>query len=159
MPRFMRKGRTRFYYAPTIASAALAPTAAEITAGLRLDTELAEVNGFTFANSPIQVPDMASAFVSSIPGEDSVEDSNLIFYELDTATNPISVSQAKGINGYICIFYKGVAGAAPAAADKCDVWPIQIASNARQYTADNEAAKYQVTYTPTAVPGFDKAVT
>ncbi len=158
MARFMRKGKTRFYYAPTIASAALVPTTAEITAGTRLDVELNEVNGFTFANSPIQVPDMSTSFVPNIPGEDSVEDSNLTFYEQDT-TNTIMTTLAKGVVGYIVIFYKGIAGAAPAAADKCDVWPIQVASSARQYTADNEAAKYQVVFAPTAVPGFDKALT
>lgn len=158
MVRFMRKGKTRFYYVPTIASATLIPTTAEVTAGTRLDTQLAEINGFTFSNNPIAAPDMSTTFVSSISGEDTTEDSNLVFYEDDT-TNPISTAQAKGTNGYVVIFYKGVVGAAPAAGDKCDVWPIQVASNARQYTADNEAAKYQIVYTPTAVPGFDKVLT
>ena len=116
------------------------------------------MNGFTFSNNPIAAPNMSTTFVSSVAGEDTTEDSNLVFYEDDT-TNTISTAQAKGTSGFIVIFYKGIAGAAPAASDKCDVWPIQVASNARQYTADNETAKYQIVYTPTAAPGFDKTLT
>jgi hypothetical protein len=157
MARFMRKGITRFYFLPTIASTALAPTVAEITAGERLDPELAEVNGFMFSNSPIQTPDMASAFVSQIPGEDTVEDSNLVFYEDDT-DNPVYDAQTKGTVGFIVIFPKGIAGATPATGDDCDVWPVQVASSSRQYTADNEAGKYEIVYTPTDPPELDTAV-
>jgi len=158
MARFMRKGITQFWFVPTIASATLVPTAAEVNAGTRLDTQLAEVAGFTFTNSPINAPDMSSAFVSQIAGEDSTENSSLTFYE-DKTTNPISTAQSKGTNGYIVIFKAGLAGATPAAGDKADVWPVQVASNAPQYTADNEAAKYMVAYTTTAPPGVTKTLT
>ena len=150
MARFMRKGKTRVWFAPTLTINA--PTAAQINAGTRLDTELAEVNGFTFANSPIDTPDMATAFVSKINGEDAVDDSNLVLYESDAGAAGIQTTLAKGVTGYICFFYKGIAGALPAAADTVESWPVTVASNARQYTADNEAAKYQVTFTPTAAP-------
>lgn len=158
MARFMRKGITRVYWVPTIASATLVPTTAEVTAGTRLDTQIAEFNGFSFANNPIQVPDMSTAFVSNIAGEDSVADSSLTFYE-DKTSNPIYTLLAKGTNGYVVIFPLGIAGVNPAAADKADVWPAQVASNARQYTAGNEAAQYVVTFAPTAAPGLDKALT
>jgi hypothetical protein len=154
----MRKGITKVRWAPTIASATLVPTTAEITAGTDLTPQVAEINGFSFANSPIDTPDMSSAFVGKIPGEDSTDNSDITFYE-DKTTNPISTAQAKGNNGYVVIFPTGIAGAAPAIGDKCDVWPAIIASNARMYTADNEAAKYKVTYALTAPPGIDKALT
>lgn len=158
MARFMRKGITRVYWVPTIASATLVPTTAEVTAGTRLDTQIAELNGFAFQNSPIKTPDMANTFVSSISGEDGSEDSNLVFYE-DKTSNPIYTVLAKGTNGYVVIYPTGIAGAAPAAGDKADVWPSQVASNARQYTAGNEAAQYQVTFAATATPGLDKTQT
>jgi hypothetical protein len=148
MPRFMRKGKSKIFWVLTIANLS-APTAAEVNAGTRIDTELAEINGFTFANSPIDVPDMSTAFVSKIPGEDTVTDSNMTFYEQST-TNPISTALAKGATGNVVIFYNGTAGALPAAADKCEVWPAIVASNARMYTVANEAAKYQVVFTNTA---------
>lgn len=158
MPRFMRKGTTRLYWVPTIASATLVPTTAEVTAGTRLDTQIAEINGFAFSNNPIAVPDMSTTFVPNIAGEDTSDESSLVFYE-DKTSNPIKTAQAKGANGYIVIFYAGIAGANPAIGDKCDVWPSQVASVSRQYTAGNEAAKYQITYAPTATPGEEKTLT
>lgn len=156
--RFMRKGTTRFYYVPTIASASLVPTAAEVNAGVRLDPEIAEVQGFSFENQTIRTPDMASAFVSQIAGEDSTEDSSLTFYQRK-GTDALRAAQSKGTVGYIVIFYSGVAGATPAAGDKADVWPINIASNSKMYTADNEAAKYRVRYVLTDPPGPEVTLT
>jgi hypothetical protein len=158
MARFMRKGITRFYWVPTIASASLIPTTAEVTAGTRLDGQLAEVNGFSFENNPIQTPDMSTAFVSQIAGEDATEDSSLTFYE-DLTSNPNSTVLAKGTNGYVVIVPRGTAGATPAAGDKSDVWPAQITSNAKQFTADNEAGKYMVKFAATSQPGFEKTLT
>jgi hypothetical protein len=158
MSRFMRKGTTQFHFVPTIASASLVPTAAEVTAGERLDEQLAEVNGLSFSNSPIMVPDFASTFTSQIGGEDTSEDTSMVFYEDDTS-NPIKAALAKGTTGYICAFYAGIAGATPAAGDDCDVWPIIVTSNSRQYTADNEAAKYQVNLAMSAPPGIEKTLT
>lgn len=150
MARFMRKGKTKIFWVLTI-SVLTAPTAAEVNAGVRIDAQLAEINGFTFTNTPIDTPDMATAFVSKIPGEDTVGDSNMSFYE-DTASNPISTALAKGTVGNVVIFYVGTAGATPAAADKAEVWPVIVASNAKQYTTGNEAAKYMVVFTNTAGP-------
>lgn len=150
MARFMRKGKTKVYFVPTIANKA-APTVAEITAGTALTGQIAEMNGFMFSNSPIDTPDMSTAFVNKIPGEDSVDDSNIVFYE-DDSSDVLRTALAKGSNGHIVIFPKGTAGASPAAADKAEVWPVTIASNSRQYTADNEAAKFQVVFATTAPP-------
>lgn len=157
MPRTMRKGTAQFYLVPTIASATLAPTTAEVIAGTRLDTQLAEVSGFSFQNNPIATPDMADDFVSMIPGEETTEDSSMDFYELRTA-NPIKTALAKGTDGYVVIFYDGIAGTAPAAGDKVDVWPIIVNKNTRLYTAANEAAKYQVGFSVTSAPGEELSV-
>lgn len=150
MPRFMRKGKTKIFFVPTIASLS-APTAVEVNAGTELTPQLAEINGFDFTNTPIDTPDMSQAFVSKIPGEDTVGDSNMSFYEL-TGSNPIATALAKGTTGYVVIFYGGIAGATPAAADKAQVWPTIVASNSKRYTVANEAAMYQVVYTNTAAP-------
>lgn len=158
MSRFMRRGTTRFYFVPSIASASLIPTTAEVTAGTRLDAQLNEINGFTFGNSPINAPDMSTTFVPQVAGEDTSEDSSLTFYE-DTSTNPIRTLLAKGVNGFIVIFKSGIAGANPAAGDKADVWPVSVGSNAPQYTADNETAKYMVKFNNTAKPANDVTLT
>jgi len=150
MARFMRKGTTKVFFVPSIANLS-APSASEVNAGTSLTPQLAEINGFSFENSPIETPDMSSAFVSKIPGEDSVGDSNMTFYE-DKTTNPIATALAKGTVGNIVIFYAGTAGANPAAADKAQVWPVIVASNAKRYTVANEPAQYMVVFTNTAGP-------
>lgn len=158
MGRFMRKGTNQWYFVPTIADAGLVPTTTEITAGTRLDTEMAEVNGFMFQNNPIQTPDMSSTFTKQIGGEDSADDSSIVFYEDDT-TNTIRTALAKGTDGFVVIFKAGIAGAAPAIGDEADVWPATVTSNSPQFTADNEAAKYQVAFSITEEPVFDVALT
>jgi len=150
MTRFMRKGKTKVFWVLTIASTS-APTAAEINAGVILHTQLEDISGFLFKNNPIDTPDMGQTLVTKVSGEDTLDDSSMGFYEDDT-TNPISTALAKGTNGFVVIFYKGIAGASPAAADKAEVWPVQVASNARNYTTDNKAADYTVMFTNTAAP-------
>ena len=151
MPRFMRKGTTKVYYVPTIASL-VAATAIEIGAGTPLHPELAEINGFNFENQTIDTPDMANTLVSKIPGEDTLEDGSMGFYEAKTGTDTIKAALAKGASGYIVIFYRGIAGASPAAADKYEVWPVIVASNSRKYSTGNEAATYMVKFANTAAP-------
>jgi hypothetical protein len=155
--RFMRKGKAKFYFVPTIVTKAT-PTVAEMTAGTNLSPQVAAVTGFEFANSPIQVPDFANTFTSQIAGEDTAADSNMEFYELTGGTDTVHDALPKGTAGYIVIFYAGTAGASPANADKCEVWPVVVSSNARMYTADNEAAKYRVNYSITDTPVLSASV-
>jgi hypothetical protein len=158
MPRFMQKGTTKFYWVLTLSSTT-SPSAAQINAGTNMTAAIAEVNGFMFANNPITTPDMASTFVSSIPGEDTADASSLVFYEnKGTGTNPILTALVKGTAGYVVIFPWGTAGANPAAADVADVWPAQVASKSRGYSAGNEASKVTVVFTMTAEPSLEKTL-
>lgn len=158
--RFMRKGTTKLFLVPTIASATLIPTAVEVNAGTNATPDLNEINGFNFSNDTIETRDMDTTFVGNIPGEDTAEDSNLVFYEHKAyASNPIKTAMAKGTTGFIVIFFAGIAGATPAAGDKADVWPVIIASNTRQYTAANEAAMWRADFATSAEPKFDRTLT
>ena len=156
MSRFMRKGTTKLYWVASI-SDITAPTAAEMGSAVALTDEIAEINGFSFSNSPIDVPDMGDAFVSRIPGEDTVGDSSIMFYER-TDSNTIMTTLAKDTTGYVVIFPTGIAGVSPAANDTADIWPATVASNARQYNAGNEAARFEVVFTLTASPAIDADV-
>ena len=96
--------------------------------------------------------------MSKIPGEDSTDNSDMTFYE-DDVSNAIKSALAKGTSGYVVIFYAGLAtDDTPAIGDDCDVWPATVASNSRMYTADNEAAKYQVVYSLTAAPAEESTL-
>jgi len=156
--RFMRKGTTKFFWVPTIADSGLIPTTAEVNAGVDVTPEISEVNGFSFTNNPIQTPDMDTRFVSQIPGEDTTEDSSLVFYQRK-GTDAIRAALPKDDVGYMVIFYSGIAGATPAIGDDADVWPATVSSNAKTYTAGNEAAMYRVAFALTEEPAFEVTLT
>ena len=156
--RYMSRGVTRFYWVLTIASGTLAPAVAEAGAGVRLDAELNEVNGFSFANQPIDTPNFKDRFTPQIAGEDVADDSSLGLYRLKGETDTIRAALAKDVEGFVVVFYQGLAGSVIAAADKVDVWPSIVASNSKTYTADNEAAKYMVNFSITDIPAFDLSV-
>ena len=153
MARFNRKGITKIYYLPTIASTALLPTSAEITAGTDYTDKINAIEGWSLENSPIETPDMASTFVSKIGGDDSAADSSLTMYE-DSALDDIETDLAKGTTGFIVIFSKGKTPSAKG----MDVFPITVVSNSKAYTADNEAAQITVQFTITARPVFNQTV-
>jgi hypothetical protein len=156
MSRYFRRGTTKIYFASTITDID-APTEAEMAAATDITCDIAEVSGFSFSNSPIDVPDMCSTFVKNIPGEDTVEDSSMTFYE-DNVSNPTKTLLAKGTEGYIVFFPYGITGGAPSAGDEAEVWVVSVASNTRQWSAGNEAAKYMVEYTATETPDQDAVV-
>lgn len=162
MARYFRRGTTKIFYEATIADID-APTEAELASATELSCELAEISGFSFSNNPIDVPDMCDVFVKNIPGENTAEDSSMTFYEDNggLAANPIKTTLAKAVEGYIVIFPYGVTGgggSTPAAGDECEVWPISVASNTREFSAGNDPARYMVEFTITGVPDQDATV-
>ena len=159
MARFFRRGTTKIFFDTSIADTD-APTTAELSNATELSCEMAEISGFSFSNSPIDVPDMCDVFVKKIPGEDTAEDSSMTFYEDDGgfAANPIQSTLAKGTEGYVLIFPFGIAGASPNTGDECEVWPVSIASLTREYTAGNDPARYMVEFTITDVPDQEATV-
>lgn len=156
--RFLRKGTTRFYWVPTIAAATKIPTAAEVTAGTRLDEQLHGVNGFSYETQFIDAPNFLSSITPKELGEDQLADSTLSFYELKSGTDTIRAVFVKGTTGFIVIFYAGTAGATPAAADKADVWPVTVGSRTRAYSAGNELAAYNVRFAVTSAPAEEIAI-
>jgi len=163
--RYFRRGTTKIYFvalADDITSLS-GPHIAEITAGTDITCDVAELAGFAFQNNPIPTPDMCSPFVSKIPGEDTADDSTMTFYDLLDAvgTGDLTVWDllAKGEAGYIVFFPYGVSGTnAPLAGDDCEVWPVTVAKTTRQYSAGNDPARYETTFTITAPPAQNAVV-
>lgn len=145
----MRKGKTKVYFVTPKPANLAAVSAATLTTNLT--PELGEVSGFTFANSPIQTPNMDEAFTPQIGGEDTAADSSLGLYEQDDDTT-LKDALAKGTPGAILFFHSGIAGATPAAGDEYEAFPGVITSNARTYTVGNEAAMYNVSYSIDGTP-------
>lgn len=156
--RFFRRGITKVWWVPTIASATLIPTAAEVNAGTDMTCDIAEISGFTFENQPIQTPDFCATFTPTIPGEDTAADSSFVFYEEKT-TNPLQATLAKGTTGHVVVFFAGIAGATPAAADKAEVWKGQSTGPYREYSAGNDPARWGVKFAASKAPNFSATLT
>ena len=156
--RFFRRGTTKVYVVPTIASTTLVPTDDEVNAGEDISDQIAAFENFTFSNSPIPTPDLGSTFTTSIPGEDTADNPQLTFYELLTG-NTLQTTLAKGTVTHLVIFFAGLAGATPAAADKAEVWKVISTGPSRMYDLGNEAAKWMASMTPAKEPNFSAALT
>lgn len=155
--RFFRRGRTKVYWVPTIAATTLIPTVAEVTAGTNMSKDIADMSGFEFENSPINTPDLDSTFTSTIPGEDQASNPSLTFYEKKT-TNTLQATVAKGTSGFLVIFFKGLAGAAPAVADEAEVWPVTSTGPRREYSMGNDPARWMAGFAPSDPPNFNAAI-
>lgn len=158
MARFFRRGRTKAFNVPTIASVSLIPTAAETNAGTNITADIQDISGFEFQNSPIATPDLSSTFTTTIPGEDTAQEPQIVFYE-DTTTNTLQTTFAKGTETYLVLFFAGTAGATPAAGDKAEVWKVISTGPYRMYSMGNDAALWGVRFTPSRPPNFSATLT
>jgi hypothetical protein len=155
MSKYNRRGTSKVYWVPAIASQA-APTVAEITAGTYLGKGLREMNNFETTTSRISEPVMDSKVNPQIDGEQTFGDANMVLLESDgTTTDPDTTALqaaytalADGAQGYVvAIPFGGVV-----ATKKCEVWPASIGANNRRWATDNEMAKYGVSFAVLSAP-------
>lgn len=152
MARFIRRGTSQFFFAPTVVSKT-GVTRENITAAEKITAWIADVSGWMLENNAAATPDMSSTFESSIPGTDSAADSSLTFYEDDVADD-VETTFVKGTSGFIIIMRKGDVPAS----ESMDVFPVRVASRAPEYSAGNEPARINVRFTISEEPAFDQAV-
>lgn len=153
--RYFRRGKTRAWWVPTISNKS-APTAAEIAAGTEVTSGVSDITGFATSVDRIGTPDLSTNFTSTVPGEQTVEDSELMFY-LDSATNPLRTTMAVGNTGYIVfIDYKPTGSIV--ATDKVDVYPVIVGGIPKERDMGNTAAKWTAQFGITAAPAEDVAV-
>ena len=152
MAKFMRRGRAAVYFLPTVAGAV--PTTAEVTAGTNLSARIADINGWVLESTRIDTPDLASRFVSNIPGEQTTADSTLTLYADDAATDAIKTALATDTAGYIYIAHSGTG-----VGKKADLFPVRVSSVGNEYSMGNDAARFVVSFAITAPPSIDVAQT
>ena len=145
MARFFRRGVSKIRWI-TAPSNPAAPTLAEVNAGVALDAALADISGFEFANTPIPVPDLASTFTATIPGEDTTQNPTMTFYDDDTTTT-IRTALAKGNAGYVIFAPYGIANT-----KRAEIWPAKVTGYNDAWTAANEAAKATAGFAITSTP-------
>lgn len=147
MARFFRRGVSKIYFCPAVASLA-APTTAEIAAGVDLSPQVAEIAGFQLSNSPIPVPNLAEVFTPQIDGEDTVADSSLTMYDLDSSV-VLRTATAKGTAGFFLLMPYG-----RTATKRCEVWPAKITGQNDEWSTavGNNPARYVTSAVITATP-------
>lgn len=147
--RFMSRGFSRIYWVTPYAAA---PTLANIVAGTRLDGSIAEINGLTFRNEPIETPDMGTTFTTKVPGGDTAEDPVLTFYDVDdtNVNNLIRVALAKGNSGMLVVEpYGHVIGR------RSEIWKVTSTGANDEWSAGNDPHRYVVTFAVTAAPNLN----
>jgi hypothetical protein len=153
MARFIRRGKAKIYFLPTIAAATLLPTDAEITAGTDLTARIADMSGWMLDSAAVNTPDMASRFVSNIPGETTVAASSITFYADDAAAaDAIKTALATDTEGFIYIAHSGRATGKTA-----DTFPARVSSIGNEYSVGNDPARFVVNFAATAEPVIDGA--
>lgn len=155
--RFMRKGVSKFKWTPTLADSIFPYSVirSEITAAVDLTSDTSDIGGMTFVNQPVATPDMATTFETKIPGSDTAQDPVLTFYErTDIPSNQtIRTAIAKGNSGYVLAFPYG-----DIPTYELEIWKCTSTGVNRQWTAANEAAKFQATFAVTAVPTLNAII-
>lgn len=151
MPRYFRRGKSKIRFLPAIANQS-APSSGEMTAGTDLTPSIADVGGFGYSNSPIATPDLASTFTTSIPGEDTTDDSSITFYDDDTSS-AVRTLLAKGVTGFIVRMPYG-----QIATRRAEVWPVTSTGVNDEWTTGNDPARFTVGFAITSVPTLTAVV-
>ncbi|WP_143660040.1 hypothetical protein [Streptomyces sp. WZ.A104] len=153
MKKYSRRGVTRVLWLEKVADASHIPTRPELTAGTDLTNAIASIDGWALANQSIETPDLGSTFDSSIPGSDKADDSSLGFYE-DKVSDEIEQLLTKDATGWVVFLRKGdVPGS-----KSMDVFPTRVGSRSPNYSTDNEAAKFTVSFSITEKPTQDAEI-
>lgn len=152
MARFLRRGKARVYFLPSVAGAN--PTTLEIDAGTNLTARIADMAGWQLESAPIATPDMGSRFESSIPGGQSVAASSLTFYA-DDAASADSIKTALKVDtaGFIYIQHAG-----PGVGRTADLFPSRVSAVGNEYSTGNDPARFAVNFAITAPPTIDGPV-
>ncbi|CAM5310747.1 phage tail tube protein [Streptomyces abikoensis] len=151
--KYSRRGVTRVLWLTQIANVSHIPTRPELTAGTDLTNAIAAIDGWSLSNKPIETPDLGSTFETKIPGVDEADDSSLGFYE-DKISDEIEQLLTKDATGWVVFLRKGdVPGNR-----SMDVFPVRIGSRSPNYSTDNEAAKFTVSFSITEKPIQDAPV-
>jgi hypothetical protein len=146
--KFYRRGVTKLWFLPAVASVTAGPTSIEVTAGADITPGLSGLTGFSSNPSKIPTPDADIDFTGNIPGEITPADSALTYYE-DKLATAIRTALADGTAGFVCIFPQGkVTGR------RVETWPVRLGEwNSGLDMTGNVAATQVIDVAVTGKPG------
>lgn len=158
MGRLASEGNVKVYKVPTIASKA-APTVSELTAGTEL-TQFLPTAGIDIQwnqnNASIAMID--ESFTAEVVGTESA--SITLTGLRDDTTDTFWDAFTRGENFFLVVARFGFSGVdgAPAASDKCEVYPVQSHRPVPMAPAENEFQQAMVTLGVTESPELDATV-
>jgi hypothetical protein len=148
MARLIPNENTWVGFTPTVASATLVPTTAEITGAVVLTGYLISINASTQGNV-VPTPTLDTLFETSISGTVQAtftadfyrDDQTGVSGDLAWTTLP------RKTNGFFIISRFGGKGTkgAPIAADKVEVWPIRVVSRTMANMSNNTVMTFTLT--------------
>lgn len=147
---YYQPGVTKVYVVTTMANY-LAPTRAELDAGLDVTRQVRSIEGFQVSAEQLDRPDMASLFVSKIGGRTSAEDSSLGIYAAKNGADA-RTTLVFGFTGFIVMLDGGdVVGY------KMDVYPVQVIAKPKQ-RGDSDPLNLMYMFSITQPPAEDVTI-
>lgn len=144
MARLIPNDNTWVGFATTIASATLAPTAAEVTSAVNLTHYLISLNASATGNI-VPTPSFDTLFETSIPG--TVQASFTADFYRDDTTDTAWDTLPRATDGFFIIsrYGGGGTGNKPIAGDDVEVWPVRVVSRTMANMTNNTVMTFTMT--------------
>jgi hypothetical protein len=157
MGRVIPNEQTWVGFATVVASATLAPTAAEVTAAVDLTPFLMSLNASAQGNQ-VPTPSFDSLFETSIVGT-SQATFTADFYR-DDANDDAWTAFPRGTKGFMIISRFGGSGVdqKPVAADLVECWPVEVVSRTAANMQNNAVQTFSITCAVNIAPAESIAV-
>lgn len=144
MARLIPNDNTWVGFATTIASATLAPTAAEVTSATNLTHYLISLNASATGNI-VPTPSFDTLFETSIAG--TVQASFTADFYRDDTTDTAWETLPRATDGFFIIsrYGGGGTGNKPIAGDSVEVWPVRVVSRTMANMTNNTVMTFTMT--------------
>ena len=120
MAVYITPGRSKVRWMLTLSTPS-GPGATQIVAGVELSGALRGIPSIPRTGNLADSTDLSSTFEKRVRG--TVGGDALSFtLNRNTSTETAYAAMVEGVEGYLCVFRKGIAGTQPAIGDKCDVF-------------------------------------
>ena len=150
--RYFDVATTKCYWLPSVASAALEPTRAEMNAGTDLSKEIADLDGWTVEGDEIETPDLGTTFTGKIPGRTNAEDCSLTFHA-DKNGDDARTLLPRGTEGFIMWCDGG-----DIEDNIATVFPVRVRSCSVQRSVDDENARIMVQFSVAREPAENVSI-
>lgn len=151
-------GNTQVWFVTTFADPT-APDATEVTAGTKLGPVLRAdgIENFNPTGARVDTTSIESTFESSVPGRTSFGDTALVLKKQSGTDTVYTALGTPNTNGYIVMRFGIAAATAAAAAQKVDVYPVQLGTAAKIVEAGT-VVRYRVPMPVSSTPTYEVAL-